>query len=214
MSSEPKNHWERYVTPKLPELVKKLEPSLLLAELRACGLLTSEDCSTLRHECSKEEDRSRKLLFDILPRRGNDAFDRFCHVIGKVDGQRHILKEVLQVETMTKPSCKEDEKTPPQKGTNESTVEAPAHASSIGRSCNTSVIHNPFVTELDRNIITVQETVEFAQRFLRAIPSAIIVPLQMIPKSSAAFVELPDPPIMTSTRNARCTFLKSLTWFR
>ena len=78
-----KNDWERYVTPKLPELVKKLNPSSLLEELLACGLLTSEDCSTLRHGCLTEEDRSRKLLYDLLPRRGNDAFDRFCQVIGR-----------------------------------------------------------------------------------------------------------------------------------
>ena len=104
MSSEPKNDWQRYVTPKLPELVDKLKPSSLLEELLACGLLTAEECSFLRHGCSTEEDRSRTLLYDILPRKESDVFSRFCQAVRNVKGQEHIVTEVLQVEIMTKSS--------------------------------------------------------------------------------------------------------------
>ena len=126
MSSEPKNDWQRYVIPKLPELVQKLHPSSLLEELLACGLITSEEGNSLRHDCSKEEDRSRKLLYDFLPYKGNDAFNRFCHILRKVEGQQHILTEVLQIEIVTTSSGGEKEKTPQQQSTNESTDEAPA----------------------------------------------------------------------------------------
>ena len=133
MSSEPEEKWERYVVPKLQELVKKLNPSLLLEDLRTCGLLTSEDCNTLRHDCSNEEERTRQILYDILPRRGNDAFDRFCDVLRTTEGQKHILSEVLQIKSMEESSvtCKEIEKVPQQKvsNSNKSTVEA--HASSL-----------------------------------------------------------------------------------
>ena len=116
MSSESKTDWERFVTPKLPELVKKLKPSSLLEELRANDLISAEDCNTLRHDCSTEEERSRKLLYDMLPYKGDDVVDRFRQILLKVQGQAHIAKEVLQVKIVSKSSTEEVEKTPQQKG--------------------------------------------------------------------------------------------------
>ena len=101
MSSVRKDKWEQYVTPNLTQLVKKLKPSSLLENLRECGLLTPEDVNSLRHGCSTEQDRTRKLLYDILPYKGNDSFDRFCNVLSNVEEQAHIVTEVLEVEIET-----------------------------------------------------------------------------------------------------------------
>ena len=89
--------WEQYITPNLTELVEKLNPLLLLERLRSCGVLTTEDCNSLRCNCATEEDRSRKLLSEILPLRGNDVFERLCQALLTVEGQRHIVTQVLKV---------------------------------------------------------------------------------------------------------------------
>ena len=89
--------WELYITPNLSEIVQKLNPTLLMERLRSCGVLTAEDCSSLRNGCSTEEERSRKLLHDILPRRGNDVFNQFCRILLTVEGQNHIVTQVMKV---------------------------------------------------------------------------------------------------------------------
>ena len=88
MSSKSKTDWQLYVTPKLPQLVKKLKPSSLLEELLAGDLITAEDCNTLQLGCSTEE-RPRKLLYNMLPYKGDENFYRFREILLRVDEQAH-----------------------------------------------------------------------------------------------------------------------------
>ena len=94
MSSQ-SDEFNRCVTRKLPQLVKMLRPSRLLDHLRASELVTLEDCHQLR-QCRTEADRSRMLLYDILPPKGDDGLHRFCGVL-KDAGQQEILN-VMQKE--------------------------------------------------------------------------------------------------------------------
>ena len=71
-------------------LTKDLEPLHLLGYLYQEEAILEDDMDRVR---SKSE---RKLqaeeLLRIIPRRGAKAFDRFCDVLYKIDGQRHLAK--------------------------------------------------------------------------------------------------------------------------
>ena len=95
MSVQVVDDWERCVMKKFPDLVRILRPSLLMDHLRARNLLVAEEYRKLR-SMAIEEERSRVLLHDYLPTKGRDVFHRFCEVLGVVDGQQHVLKEILQ----------------------------------------------------------------------------------------------------------------------
>lgn len=86
--------WERYADPHFDELVKQLRPTLFLDRLRASNLINREDYSKLMSENS-EENRSRKLLNDILPRAGKSSLDTFCKLLLRVEGQKHIVTEII-----------------------------------------------------------------------------------------------------------------------
>ena len=62
-----KEEFEQFVVPCLVELVSALRPSLLLDHLRQDCLIDESEYFEL-HAISTEEDRSRKLLLDFLPR--------------------------------------------------------------------------------------------------------------------------------------------------
>ena len=87
--------WQKYVVPHLVTLVKILQPSCLLDHLRADDLLSREDCATLTKSYQTDESRSRALLDEILPRKGPDAFTKFCSILQSVQGQEHVA-ELIQ----------------------------------------------------------------------------------------------------------------------
>ena len=86
--------WEKYVVPHVVELVKILQPSCFLDHLRADGLLNQEDYDTLE-SYQTDQSRSRKLLNNILPKKGPDALPRFCSILQNVEGQEHAA-ELIQ----------------------------------------------------------------------------------------------------------------------
>ena len=95
--------WERSVMKKLPQLVKALRPSLLLDHLRASELLASEEYRRLQ-AMTTEEERSRELLHNYLPTKGKTAYSKFCNVLSEVEGQTHVLTEILQERSRPRPA--------------------------------------------------------------------------------------------------------------
>ena len=96
MSLENYDDWEQYVRPNYEELVRKLKPSSLLDSLYHRGLLTREEYNSLRLPSCTDENRSRDLLTQILPRKENNAFIKFCRVLNS-KGQEHIVTEVMKI---------------------------------------------------------------------------------------------------------------------
>ena len=91
--------WEHLLVPHFAEVVEALRPSILLDHLRASYLLTREEYEEFQDGRLLEVDRSRKLLNSILPLKGKESFDTFCQVLSKVDGQQHIVTQILKIET-------------------------------------------------------------------------------------------------------------------
>ena len=91
--------WEELLVPHFTGVVEALRPSILLDHLRESRLLTREEYEELQDGRLLEVDRSRKLLNSILPLKGKGSFDMFCQVLGKVDGQQHIVTQILKIET-------------------------------------------------------------------------------------------------------------------
>jgi hypothetical protein len=105
--------WDSLVTPRLPDVVKALRPTLLLDDLRAARILSRTEYSELL-EVSTEEMRSRMLLNDLLPRQ-NGSFSNFCKILLKVEGQEHIVTEILKIgvsQTTSAAKDKEDKDLP------------------------------------------------------------------------------------------------------
>ncbi|XP_065844289.1 uncharacterized protein [Oscarella lobularis] len=50
----------------------------------------------LRHSSKTNEDKSRMLLVDILPRKGETAFDEFVDVLRGTERQEHIVRQLLE----------------------------------------------------------------------------------------------------------------------
>lgn len=87
--------WEKYVDPKFCRIVQSLQSSLVMDRLRSEGLLNREEFSGLIATATEEE-RARKLINDILPRKGPLSFRDFCKVLLSVKGQEHIVNDIIQ----------------------------------------------------------------------------------------------------------------------
>lgn len=90
------------------DVVAALRPSLMLDRLRAAGLITLAEQRQLQQEGLTDNDRSQVLLKDILPCKGKGSFQKFCCVLLSVEGQQHIVKEILKVDSVTTPSLNEE----------------------------------------------------------------------------------------------------------
>ena len=88
--------WALFVDRHFEEVVKYLQPSILLDKLRGADLITREEYSDLRKD--KELDRARTLVNDLLPRKGKDSLDKFCSILLKTPGQEHIVKDIIKYE--------------------------------------------------------------------------------------------------------------------
>ena len=85
--------YERYITRNMSKLVQALPMSELIDDLVSEGLARLEDGRTLRH-CKTEQERTRVLLYHVLPYKGDDAVDRFCKVL-KAAGLARIVTDVM-----------------------------------------------------------------------------------------------------------------------
>lgn len=97
LSTEVDSEWEELLVPRLPAVVAALRPSLLLDHFRATGLINAEEYGRLQQGILTEKRRSQDLLHDILPCRTRGSFATFCKVLLVVDGQQHIVSDILKV---------------------------------------------------------------------------------------------------------------------
>jgi glycosyltransferase involved in cell wall biosynthesis len=88
------SRWEVIVRPKLPDLVKVLQPADFMPRLFASKLLTKDEYENLDRTRSNKE-VSAALLITILPRKGPKAYDNFIKVLLETEGQEHIA-DLLQ----------------------------------------------------------------------------------------------------------------------
>jgi hypothetical protein len=133
--------WDSVVTPRLPDVVKALRPTLLLDDLRAARILSRTEYSELL-EVSTEEMRSRRLLNNLLPRK-NGSFSNFCKILLKVEGQEHIVTEILKIgvsQTTSAAKDKEDKDLPMVTGRNQTHVD---DTSASGASSHQSAVQQP-----------------------------------------------------------------------
>lgn len=70
-------------------LVQDLEALRLLNYLFQEGTLSENDLDTVKAE--KTRSAQAEKLLDILPRRGQKAFDVFCRALENTDGQGHLV---------------------------------------------------------------------------------------------------------------------------
>ena len=67
---------------KFRQVVKNLRPLSVLDDLLEKGLIDIEEHKDLRSPWYRtDEDRSRMLLTEILPKKGPQSFQRFCEVL-------------------------------------------------------------------------------------------------------------------------------------
>ena len=109
--------WELRLVPKFRQVVKNLRPLSVLDDLLEKGLINIEEYKGLRSPLYRtDEDISRMLLTEILPKKGPQSFQRFCEVLLAVRDQAHIATDILGYELpMSRPSVESspmsDEKT-------------------------------------------------------------------------------------------------------
>ena len=71
-------------------LTDDLEPINLLGYLYQEGVILEDDMDRIRSKLTRK--LQAEELLRIIPKRGAKAFDRFCDVLYKIDGQRHLAK--------------------------------------------------------------------------------------------------------------------------
>ena len=94
--------WRTRVQARLPALVQVLDPMALHDRLYAASLVSKEEYDWLCDRSTSREDKSRRLLVDILPRKGRTSYEKFVSLIGQTEGQSHIISAILQPDTKTK----------------------------------------------------------------------------------------------------------------
>ena len=109
-----REEFEQFVVPCYVALVNALRPSLLLDHLRQARLISGPEYRELQ-AASSEEDRSRRLLDDILPRKEKGAYRKFCEVLLAVQDQKYIVAAILEGKGPRIQSCqrqKDDDELP------------------------------------------------------------------------------------------------------
>ena len=104
MTVSMEDEWDMFVVPHIAQVVKKLQPSLILDHLRGERLLTGEEYDYLWNEIRSETKRARILVNTLLPRKGKDSLDKFCSILLKIPGQEHIVKDIIKYEPTSEAS--------------------------------------------------------------------------------------------------------------
>ena len=82
--------WESIVRPLFSDLVPVLDPDSFLDRLYSDELVTKEEYHRLRSMPWRE--KSRALLSDILPRKGETSYDQFVTIVRETEKQNHVVK--------------------------------------------------------------------------------------------------------------------------
>ena len=80
----------RVLQQNMVRLTEDLEPIGLLGYLFQEGAILEDDMERVRSKSTRK--LQAEELLRIIPRRGAKAFDRFCDVLYKIHGQRHLAK--------------------------------------------------------------------------------------------------------------------------
>ncbi|XP_065846127.1 uncharacterized protein [Oscarella lobularis] len=88
--------WRNRVHDNLPSIVEVFDPMSVLDRLLAERLVSREQYAMLRDSSKTNEDKSRILLVDILPRKGDTAFDEFVDVLRGTERQEHVVRLFLE----------------------------------------------------------------------------------------------------------------------
>ena len=86
--------FERVVARCFATLVNTLRFSELKDRFRTERLISREEYSWLSSLLTEEE-RARRLLNDILPKKGPGTYDKFRQILLSVKGQAHIVSTIL-----------------------------------------------------------------------------------------------------------------------
>ena len=98
------NPWPPSNSPLFEELVRKMRPSILLDSMYAKQLLNREDCVFLK-SLPTEEEKSRKLLRDMLPLVSpqNEAFEKFLSALREREEQAELVVRLTGTGGVTHP---------------------------------------------------------------------------------------------------------------
>ena len=80
----------RVLQQNMVRLTEDLDPVNLLGYLYQEGAILEDDMDRVRSKSTRK--LQAEELLRIIPRRGAKAFDQFCDVLYKFDGQRHLAK--------------------------------------------------------------------------------------------------------------------------
>ncbi|XP_065836205.1 uncharacterized protein [Oscarella lobularis] len=83
--------WRERVFNNLSLLIEAFNPMSVIDKAFAKTLISPEEYHQLRDQSKTLEKKSR-ILFDLLPRKGDTAFDEFVTVLEETDRQEHVLR--------------------------------------------------------------------------------------------------------------------------
>ena len=95
MSSLIDKRWESIVRPQFDDLVRVLNPISFLDRLYREKLVDNEEYQLLL-TISPSQGQSRKLLSEILPRKGPTSYNRFMKILRETEGQEHVVKALCE----------------------------------------------------------------------------------------------------------------------
>ena len=102
MHTADSDSWDERLRPKFCQIIKELRPSSLLGLLFERHLIDNEQYKYLRSPLHyTEEERSRILLSEVLPKKGHQAFEKFCEVLLEVPDQAFIARDILRYHSAT-----------------------------------------------------------------------------------------------------------------
>ena len=85
-----KSLWEKNLRPHFDEVMELMSPRKLIDKLYTKRLLDRDEYIELSNKQLSEKEKAGKILLEILPKKGRDAFTQFCAVLRQVEDQRAI----------------------------------------------------------------------------------------------------------------------------
>ena len=90
VTQQPQSLWEQRVRPHFDRITRALSPKKILPKLYSNKLIDHNEFSSLSGSKQSEQDIATELLRDILLKKGDDAFWKFCATLRDVEGQHEI----------------------------------------------------------------------------------------------------------------------------
>ena len=90
VSQQHESFWEQRVRPHFDHIITTLSPKKILPKLYSNKLIDRNEFSSLSGSKQSGQDIATELLRDILMKKGDDAFWKFCATLRDVEGQHEI----------------------------------------------------------------------------------------------------------------------------